>query len=110
MKPSVGRIVHYVSYGTPGGEYSRECRAAIVTEIPEQTKPDGPSPLASLAVLNPTGMFFKQDVPHHDGAGNPGDPGCPGPHENGPHRYCACGWTESGYPGGTWHWPERTEA
>jgi len=21
MKPSIGRIVHYVAYGTPGGEY-----------------------------------------------------------------------------------------
>lgn len=29
--PSVGRIVHYVSYGTPGGEYTSECRAAIIT-------------------------------------------------------------------------------
>src|ERR1039457_4289793 len=33
VKPSTGRIVHYVSYGTPGGEYSRECRAAVVTEV-----------------------------------------------------------------------------
>jgi hypothetical protein len=24
QKPSVGRIVHYVSYGTPGGEYQSE--------------------------------------------------------------------------------------
>jgi len=24
MKPTVGRIVHYVSYGTSGGEYGRE--------------------------------------------------------------------------------------
>lgn len=33
MKPSIGRVVHYVSYGTPGGEYGKECRAAIVTEV-----------------------------------------------------------------------------
>ena len=33
MKPSVGRIVHYVSYGTLGGEYGKECRAAVVTEV-----------------------------------------------------------------------------
>lgn len=29
----IGRIVHYVSYGTPGGEYTSECRAAVVTEV-----------------------------------------------------------------------------
>jgi len=30
--PTVGRVVHYVSYGTPGGEYTSQCRAAMVTE------------------------------------------------------------------------------
>lgn len=55
MKPSVGRIVHYVSYGTPGGEYGSECRAAVVTAVY-----DGPGMGGiSLAVLNPEGMFFK---------------------------------------------------
>jgi hypothetical protein len=33
VKPSIGRVVHYTSYGTPGGEYSSQCRAAIVTEV-----------------------------------------------------------------------------
>jgi hypothetical protein len=33
-RPSVGRIVHYVSYGTPGREYKSECRAAVVVGIP----------------------------------------------------------------------------
>lgn len=28
MKPSIGRIIHYQSYGTPGGEYLPETRAA----------------------------------------------------------------------------------
>lgn len=100
MTPSVGRIVHYVSYGTPGGEYSSECRAAVVTEVTGQT--------VGLCVLNPTGQFFNRSVPYNDGAETPGDPGCPGPHAEGPHRYCACGWVEAAYPGGTWHWPERT--
>lgn len=31
--PSVGRVVHYVSYGTPRGEYTSQCRAAIITEV-----------------------------------------------------------------------------
>lgn len=91
QRPSVGRIVHYVSYGTPGGEYGKECRAAVVTEV----RHDGPSlrgPVLSLAVLNPTGMFFNQDVTQHeapeDDRQEPGGGGL-------------------NHPGGTWHWPER---
>lgn len=57
-EPSVGRIVHYVSYGTPGGEYTSQCRAAIVTEAQR-----GDSDLIGLAVLNPEGMFFNRYVP-----------------------------------------------
>lgn len=77
QQPSVGRIVHYVSFGTPGGEYPSVCRAAIVTEAAEgATEVDWP---VGLAVLNPSGMFFNRDVAHSDGD----------------HR------------GGTWHWPER---
>lgn len=71
--PSVGRIVHYVSYGTPGGEYTSKCRAAIVTDVPESG-----SYLVSLAVLNPTGMFFNRDVPY-----------------------------AASELAGSWHWPER---
>jgi len=33
MRPTVGRIVHYVSYGTPAGEYGKECRAAVITKL-----------------------------------------------------------------------------
>ena len=63
MKPTVGRIVHYVSYGTPGGEYASECRAAIVTEAHDHG-------LIGLAVLNPSGLFFNsaaQDEGEHAG-------------------------------------------
>lgn len=56
QKPSVGRIVHYTSYGTPGGEFESVCRAAIVAEVLAE---DG----VSLCVLNPTGIFF-HDCPH----------------------------------------------
>ena len=106
MKPSVGRTVHYVSYGTPGGEYGQECRAAIITAL--QGDPDHPDTVA-LAVLNPTGMFFNQGVEHHEPAETPGDPNCEGLHADGPHRYCACGWIEAVPKGGTWHWPERVD-
>ena len=57
--PTVGRIVHYVSYGTPGGEFEPECRAAIVTEV---TDPDS-SMVVGLCVMNPTGNFFNRGVP-----------------------------------------------
>lgn len=58
QKPSVGRIVHYVSYGTPGGEYTKECRAAVVTAVDDEDEG-----LVSLCVLNPTGQFFNRNLP-----------------------------------------------
>jgi len=57
QQPSVGRAVHYVSYGTPGGEYDSQCRAATITEVYP-----GHSDLVGLAVLNPTGMFFNRST------------------------------------------------
>ena len=82
QQPSVGRVVHYVSHGTPprgdGTQtYPSQCRAAIVTEVPVQV-PEG-STVVSLAVLNPSGLFFNHGVPQD----------------------------EQGHEGGTWHWPER---
>jgi hypothetical protein len=59
VKPSIGRVVHYVSYGTPGGEYTSQCRAAVVTETDT-------SDTVGLAVLNPTGMFFNRTIPHDE--------------------------------------------
>jgi hypothetical protein len=62
MKPSVGRIVHYVSYGTPGGEYGKECRAAIITEVTPIPAPE----TVGLAVLNPSGLFFHEACQDED--------------------------------------------
>jgi hypothetical protein len=53
-KPSVGRIIHYVSYGTPGGEYPSVCRAAVITEVLDGTSHG----IVQLCVLNPSGIFF----------------------------------------------------
>lgn len=90
MKPSIGRVVHYVSHGTPPGPdglqaFESRCRAAIVTEVGEYFVPEGePLPVGtpvSLCVLNPTGQFFNQGVVQD----------------------------EHSKAGGSWHWPERVE-
>jgi hypothetical protein len=95
----IGEIVHYVSYGTPNGEYPKACRAAIVTATPD---PQGS--VVDLCVLNPTGQFFNQDVELDKGGPMVGDPDCPNREFHGnPHRYCACGWMEPVLKGGTWH-------
>jgi hypothetical protein len=75
----VADSVHYVSYGTPGGEYSSMCRAATVAEVggwlsvattehgtveglPNRTRTrleEYHEDACGLVVLNPTGVFFK---------------------------------------------------
>lgn len=89
-QPSVGRIVHYVSFGTPGGEYASKCRAAIIAEVVEGALPpmfeggpvrelDSAAVVVDLVVFNPKGVFFDR-----------------------------CPQNEVDHAGGTWHWPERT--
>ena len=69
QQPSVGRVVHYVAYGTPGGEFPAGiCRAAVVTEVNPEPNPNG---LVGLCVLNPTGQFFNRNLPY-DAAKVPG--------------------------------------
>ncbi len=70
QKPSVGRIVHYQSFGTPGGEYLPKSRAAIITD--EQTDNLSDPMTVSLCILNPTGQFFNTCVHYAD----PPKPGC----------------------------------
>lgn len=53
--PEVADIVHYLSYGTPGGEYPSECRAALVTQVRNGRA-------VGLTVLNPAGIFFNPTV------------------------------------------------
>lgn len=85
--PTIGRIVHYVSYGTPGGEYPSVCRAAVITQV-------GVDGDVGLCVVNPTGQFFNPAVRH--------DPGDPSDSTDGAH----CNGGDRAYPGGTWHWPQ----
>jgi hypothetical protein len=62
MKPTVGRIVYYKSYGTPGGEYGSGNRAAIITGVVDDIT-------VHLAVLNPAGLFFNTNVKQGDKGG-----------------------------------------
>lgn len=82
QKPSVGRIVHYVAYGTPGGELVGVCLAAIITEVYcvhgpgiariTQHPTDGVFTYnehgwctdVGLCTLNPTGLYFNRAVPY----------------------------------------------
>jgi hypothetical protein len=60
QKPSVGRIVHYVAYGTPGGEFRPGvCRAAIISQVHDDSN-------VGVVVLNPTGLFFNVSVPYSE--------------------------------------------
>lgn len=64
MKPSVNRSVHYVAYGTPGGEYKAGAhRAAIITEVAEGGIEEQMD-VVSLFIINPTGFHFRQGVPY----------------------------------------------
>ena len=56
-----GRMVYYVAYGTPGGEYPAGVdRAAIVTEV----QADGST--IGCCVVNPTGLFFNRNIPYDE--------------------------------------------
>jgi len=97
-KPQVNDHVLYVSHGTPPGPDGSQafpslCRAAIVTEVSGQStsSDDVPTPLVALCVLNPTGMFFTQSVPYHEGDTGEGHAGA------------------RSYRAGSWHWDGRAE-
>jgi hypothetical protein len=62
MNPTVGRLVYYKSYGSPGGEFQSEERAAIITAVHSETE-------VSLCVINPTGFFFNLSVKQGPGPG-----------------------------------------
>lgn len=96
QRPSVGRIVHYVSHGTPvradGTQaYTKQCRAAIVTEVADPNFGEGEGETTvGLAVINPGGLFFRSLA----------EGGCE-------HDESEAEGNSPSYVGGTWHWPER---
>jgi hypothetical protein len=67
--PSIGRMVHYQSYGTPGGEYLPAPRSAIITSAKIYNVSEGSGTdlmTVDLCVFNPTGLFFNQRVKYAD--------------------------------------------
>lgn len=65
--PSVGRVVHYFAYFTPGGEFPAGVpRAAIITEV---DIPGDPDSTVGVCVLNPTGQFFNRGLARGQRAG-----------------------------------------
>lgn len=62
QKPSIGRIVHYHSHGSPNGQHKPEPRAAIVTAVHTDTVVD-------LMVCNPTGLYFDRSTVQGEGPG-----------------------------------------
>jgi hypothetical protein len=75
----VGRIVHYVAFGTPGGEYAAGAhRAAVITDLLDGGAGIGIDSV-SLCIVNPTGLHFRDGVAQD----------------------------EQEQRAGTWHWPER---
>lgn len=59
-KPTVVRAVHYVGAGHSLGVYNSTCRAAIVTDVKDETT-------ISVAVFTPHGTLFFEDITYDDG-------------------------------------------
>lgn len=92
-RPTVSRMVHYVSHGTPvrpdGTQaFVATCRAATITEVNAEEPHQ-----VGLSVQNPTGLFFH---PLAEGGCFLYDP-----------VGGACSLSPEERRGGTWHWPER---
>jgi hypothetical protein len=63
VKPSIGRVVHYQSYGTPGGEHLPEPLAAIVTGVDDSFGTnDSPQTRVDLYVIYGNGCSHKANV------------------------------------------------
>ena len=81
--PDIGDIVHYRSRGSSDGKFAPVCVAAVVTVYhgPRRVGPFEDVQIASLAVLNPAGLFFQAEAVQD----------------------------ESGSHGGSWHWTHRND-
>lgn len=53
MKATVGRIVHYMRYGSPGGEHKPEISPAVIVKVLNEETQE-----CQLFVMNPNGVYF----------------------------------------------------
>lgn len=60
MRPSIGRIVHYVTAGHSLGTSSSTCRAAIVTDVKNDKE-------IAAAVFSGKGMWFYENLTLDEG-------------------------------------------
>lgn len=60
QKASVGRMVHYMRYGTPGGEHLPEPSPAVVVKVLDEN-----TNRCQLFVMNPNGLYFN-DTPYSE--------------------------------------------
>lgn len=60
QKASIGRIVHYMRYGSPGGEHLPEPSPAVVVKVNDEATQQ-----CQLFVMNPNGLYFN-DTPFSD--------------------------------------------
>lgn len=70
QKPTVGRTVHYKSYGSPidkdgNQKFKSVPRAAIITEVYSDESGETSMTIA-LCVLNPEGVYFNKNVEYGD--------------------------------------------
>lgn len=69
QQPTVGRIVHYQSYGTPGGEYLPEPRAAIITEVKRVVDGERLDEMYPTAVERDRALTWYDDGPRREDGG-----------------------------------------
>jgi hypothetical protein len=60
QKPSIGRIVWYMRYGSPGGEHKPEPSPAIITQVYDEATGE-----CQLFVMNPNGTYHNR-TPYSD--------------------------------------------
>jgi hypothetical protein len=61
QKPSICRMVNYMAYGSPGGEYPSKERAAVITEVLDEA-----TGKVRLCIFNPTGLHWNDSVYSED--------------------------------------------
>lgn len=53
MKPSIGRIVHYQRWGSPGSPHASEPSPAVIVNVLNEETQE-----CQIFVMNPNGLYF----------------------------------------------------